>query len=145
MVIDNHLLRTAYKVTFHCMLGCVIGEFIGLSVGVSFSWTPLMITISSTFNAFICGILLAIIPIMRKHHISYICAIKIVWFGEAISISVMEITMNGVDYYMGGMNVSSVINVVFWNSLIMAIISGYFTVLPINYWLLKKHFKKCHA
>ncbi len=141
---DRKIFITAASVTVHCLIGCLIGEITGLFIGVSLSWTPPITIAFATILAFISGLLLAVISILKKHKISYLLAIKTVWFGEVISISGMEIAMNGVDYYIGGVNAVSIYDSIFWLGLIAAIPAGYITALPINYWLVKKNLKKCH-
>ena len=45
----------------------------------------------------------------------------------------MELAMNSVDYYMGGMNVASIFNSTFWIAFTYAFVAGYLAALPVNY------------
>lgn len=134
----------AGKVTFHCLVGCVIGEVIGLLIGVSIGLNPIYTMILATTLAFITGMLLAVISVIKHQKTKYIVAIKTVWLGEIVSIAVMEIAMNTTDYLIGGVNANSIFDSIFWIGIIFAIPMGYIAALPVNYWLIKKHLKKCH-
>ncbi len=130
----------AGKITIHCL----IGEFIGLLIGVSIGLHPIHTMILATILAFITGMLLAINSVIKNHKTIYTIAIKTVWLGEIVSITVMEIAMNVTDYFIGGVSASSIVDSIFWIGIIFAIPVGYIAALPVNYWLIKKHLKKCH-
>ena len=75
------------------------------------------------------------------HHETF----RIVWLGETISIGIMELTVNIVDFLAGGMQVQSISEPLFWYSLIAAIIAGFVAGFPVNYVMIKKNIKKkCH-
>ena len=71
-------------------------------------------------------------------------ALKLIWVGEAISIGVMEIVMNAVDYSVGGMQAGSVFAPIFWIGIAVAIPAGFLAAWPVNWWLLKRDLKACH-
>ncbi len=135
---------TTAKVTLHCLIGCSIGELLGLLIGVSLQLAPYATMILATILAFISGMWLAVVSIRRSHNMSYKLAIKTVWFGEVISIAVMELAMNGADFYVGGVNAASIYEYIFWLGFLVAIPAGYIAAFPINYILISKSLKKCH-
>lgn len=135
---------TAASATLHCLSGCVIGEFIGLALGVHYGWPPATTIIVATTLAFITGFGLTLIPLMRGRGLRFSEAWKIVWIGETISIGVMEFAMNFTDYHMGGMTVSSLAEPLFWGSLGAAVAAGYIAAFPVNWWLLQRNLKNCH-
>jgi len=135
---------SASIITIHCLIGCIIGEFIGLVIGVTIGLSPMSTMILATILAFITGMLLAILSVVRNHKVTYILAAKTVWLGEIISISVMELAMNGTDYWIGGVSATSIFEPIFWIGFILAIPAGYIAALPVNYFLLKRNLKKCH-
>jgi len=71
-------------------------------------------------------------------------ALKLIWIGEAISIGVMEIVMNAVDYMVGGMQSGSMLTPIFWYGIAVAIPAGFLAAWPVNWWLLSRDMKKCH-
>lgn len=137
-------IRTSAHATLHCLTGCVIGEVAGLAIGVtlglSAGWTILL----ATSLAYLSGMTLGLLPVMRDRHVGFVQALKIIWVGEVISIGVMEIAMNVVDYQMGGMSAPSVASWMFWRGIAFAIPAGFLAAWPVNYWLLKRNLKACH-
>lgn len=137
-------LRTAAHATLHCLTGCVIGELIGLMIGVSLGLHPYASMGLSTVLAYISGFSLTIFPLMRNTGLKFGSAFHAIWLGEAVSIGVMELIMNGVDYHMGGVRSGSITNLLFWEALAVAVPAGYVAAFPVNAWLIKRQLKKCH-
>jgi len=139
------MAKTSAQATFHCLTGCVIGEVIGLSIGVHYGLGMWPTMILATVLAYIAGFSLAIPPIMRREKLTFAQTMKAIWLGEAISIGVMEVVMNGVDYAIGGVQAMSLSEPIFYIGLIVAIPAGFLAAWPVNYVLLKKEIKgKCH-
>lgn len=137
-------LKTSAQATLHCLTGCVIGEVAGLVIGVSLGIGVWPTIILATVLAYAAGITLGLIPVMRSRHVGMLKALKIIWIGEVISIGVMELVMNLVDYHLGGMTAPSVASWMFWRGIIFAVPAGFFAAWPVNYWLLKRDLKSCH-
>ena len=137
-------LRTSAHATLHCLTGCVIGEVTGLMIGTLAGLTPWPMIILATVLSYASGITLGLIPVMRSQQVGLLAALKIIWIGEVISIGVMEIVMNLVDYQMGGMGAQSIVAWTFWRGLIFAVPAGFLAAWPANYWLLKRELKACH-
>lgn len=135
--------RAAASVTVHCLTGCAIGEFIGLAIGVSLGF-PVHLTITlAVALSFVSGFALTIIPMMRRG-VAFATAFQTVWLGEVISISVMELMMNLIDYHMGGMRGVSMMHAQYWEAFGAALVAGYFAALPVNKWMLSRNMKNCH-
>ena len=137
-------LRTSAQATLHCLTGCVIGEVVGLAVGVSLGLGTWPTIILATVLAYATGMTLGLIPVIRSRHVELVEALRIIWVGEVISIGVMEIVMNFVDYQMGGMSAPSIASWMFWRGILFAVPAGFLAAWPINYWLLKRELKACH-
>lgn len=142
---DGTLFNTSMHATLHCLTGCVIGEVIGLAIGVHFGIGMWPTMILATVLAYIAGFSLAIPPIMRSQGLSFQQAFRAIWLGEAISIGVMEVVMNGVDYMVGGVQAASLSSPIFYIGLAAAIPAGFLAGWPVNYVLLRNAIKgKCH-
>ena len=137
-------LKTSIHATLHCLTGCVIGEVAGLVIGVSLGLAAWPTMILATILSYVSGMTLGLVPVMREQGVTLVQALKIIWIGEVISIGVMEIVMNVVDYHMGGVTAPSVATWMFWRGLVFAIPAGFITAWPVNYWLLKRELKACH-
>ena len=137
-------LKTSVQATIHCLTGCVIGEVAGLMIGVSLGLAPWPTIILATALSYLSGMTLGLLPVMRDQGATLLQALRIIWIGEVISIGVMEIVMNVVDYQLGGMTAASVWTWMFWRGLVFAIPAGFLAAWPVNYWLLGRDLKTCH-
>ncbi len=139
------LRTTSAQATLHCLTGCVIGEVLGLAIGVHFQLGMWPTMILATVLAYIAGFSLAVPPIMKREKLRFAQAFRAIWLGEVISIGVMEIVMNWVDYLIGGVGAASLTSPIFYIGLAVAIPAGFIAAWPVNYWLLKKELKgHCH-
>jgi hypothetical protein len=137
-------LRTSAQATLHCLTGCVIGEIAGLAIGVGLglgTWTTIIL---ATMLAYATGMTLGLLPVMKSRGVGLLEAFRIIWVGEVISIGVMEVVMNFVDYQMGGMGAPSIASWVFWRGILFAVPAGFLAAWPVNFWLLKRELKACH-
>jgi hypothetical protein len=136
--------RLAARSTQHCLTGCIIGEVIGLAIGIELGLaTGVTITIA-TILSYVSGFILGLTPVMKGRGLSLFEAFKLIWLGEVISIGVMEIVMNAVDYKMGGMATTSFFTWQAWRGLLVAVPAGFLAAWPVNYWLLGRELKACH-
>jgi hypothetical protein len=122
----------------------VIGEVAGLGIGVTLGLATWQTITLATVLAYLSGMTLGLLPVMKSQHVGFLQALRIIWIGEVISIGVMELVMNFVDYQMGGVNAPSVASWMFWRGLVFAIPAGFIAAWPVNYWLLKRELKACH-
>lgn len=141
---ESNSLKPAFHATIHCLSGCMIGEFIGLSFGVTAGLAPMTTMFLSTLLAFISGFSLTVFPLMRNAKLDFHSAMKAIWLGELLSIGIMELVMNSVDYHMGGVRSGSIANPLFWKALSIAVPAGFIAALPVNAILIAKQMKRCH-
>jgi hypothetical protein len=137
-------LATSFHATVHCLTGCVIGEVAGLMIGVTLGLSAFATIALATGLAYATGMTLGLVPVMRRERIGALAALRIIWLGEVISIGVMELVMNWVDYEMGGMAAPSVASWMFWRGIAIAVPAGFLAAWPVNYWLLRRNLKACH-
>lgn len=128
----------ATQATLHCLLGCGIGEFIGLALGVTLGLGPWATTALATVLGFLSGYVLGLWPLARQG-MGWIRAFRLIWIGETLSIAVMELAMNLVDYHAGGMRAASVLSLRFWTAYALALPAGFLVAWPVNFWLLKRN------
>ena len=135
---------TSAQATIHCLIGCVIGEVAGLIIGVSLGLAIWQTITLATALAYVSGMTLGLVPIVRNLGKTFLEALRLIWIGEVLSIGVMEIAMNWADYSVGGMQAGSILEPVFWLGIAVAIPAGFLAAWPVNYWLIKRDMKKCH-
>jgi hypothetical protein len=97
----------------------------------------------ATVLAYASGFGLTIWPLLRSG-MAFRPALTTVFVGEAVSIGVMEVAMNAVDFAMGGMGVRSLFAPRYWQALAVAAVAGFLVAWPVNFWLLARNMKKCH-
>jgi len=135
--------NAAAMVTVHCLTGCLIGEWTGLAIGVTLS-LPVGVTATlATALAYASGFGLTMWPLLRQG-IDFWRALSTVFIGEAVSIGVMEVAMNTIDFAMGGMGVRSLFAARYWEALALASVAGFLAAWPVNFSLLGRNTKKCH-
>lgn len=135
---------TSAQATIHCLVGCVIGEVTGLIIGITAGLAIWQTIALATTLAYISGMTLGVVPVMRHQGKTFVQALKLIWIGEVLSIGVMEIAMNWADYAVGGMQAGSILEPVFWLGIAVAVPAGFLAAWPVNYWLIKRDMKKCH-
>ncbi len=135
--------HAAAMVTLHCLTGCLIGEWIGLAIGVALSLRVGVTIVLATALAYTSGFGLTMWPLLRRG-MGVWPSLTTVFIGEAVSIGVMEVAMNAVDYAMGGMGVKSLFAARYWEALAIACVAGFLAAWPVNFWLLGRNMKKCH-
>lgn len=136
--------KLATHATVHCLLGCAIGELAGLMIGVSLGFDPWATIALATVLGFASGYVLGLVPLVRTGK-TWGEAFRMIWLGETISIGVMELVMNVVDYNLGGVHASSVMSFQFWIGYLFALPAGFIAAWPVNYWLLGREIKRpCH-
>lgn len=134
----------AAHATLHCSIGCIIGETVGLMLGTTFGFSQIVSMLVATTLAYASGFALAVFPLMRRTGLGAAEALAAIWLGEAISIGVMELVMNAIDYRLGGMRTGSVLNPLFWEALAVATAVGFLAAWPVNAWLIAKQLRQHH-
>jgi hypothetical protein len=122
----------------------VIGEVAGLAIGVTLGLAAWQTIVLATLLAYASGMTLGLLPVMKSREVGLLEALRIIWIGEVVSIGVMELAMNWVDYEMGGMGAPSIASWMFWRGLIVAVPAGFLAAWPVNWWLIRRDLKGCH-
>ncbi|PSO70723.1 MAG: copper oxidase [Cyanobacteria bacterium QS_3_48_167] len=132
---QDSLWRRTFRSDAHCYSGCGLGEIIGVTLtvgllGLSNLWVALI-----TFAcAYIIGFSLTIGPLLQGGE-SLTSAISDSFWGETASITGMEVAAIGVDLWLAGD--ARMGNLLFWGSLIVSLIVGFFIAYPINALLIR--------
>jgi len=134
----------AAHATLHCSIGCILGETAGLVLGTTLHFSQVESMLVSTALAYCTGFLLAVYPLMQRTGLSFASAFGAIWIGEAISIGVMELVMNAIDYHMGGMRTGSILSGRFWGALLVATAVAFVIAWPVNAWLIVKKLRRHH-
>lgn len=139
---NSALNSMAVSATLHCLTGCAIGEILGLIIGTAFGLSNIITILLAVSLAFVFGFSLSTLPLL-KAGIGFTAALSIVIAADTVSITVMEIVDNLVMYLIPGAMHSTLVEPLFWLSMMIALTAAFFAALPVNKYLLKKN--KGHA
>ena len=127
----------AISATLHCLAGCALGEITGLVVGTAFHYSNATTLFLSIVLAFLFGYSLSLLPLL-KSGMSRAVAFKIVLAADTLSIATMELVDTIVMIVMPGAMDASVVQPLFWISMILALTIAFFAALPVNKYLLAR-------
>lgn len=132
----------AFSATLHCLTGCAIGEVLGLIIGTAFGLSNGVTTVMATLLAFVFGFGLSTLPLL-KAGAGFVAAISVVAAADTLSITTMEIVDNLVMYTIPGAMYATLIDPLFWISMMISLVVAFFAAFPVNKYLLKRN--KGHA
>lgn len=134
----SNWLKSAHN-TKWCLLGCAIGDFgtIAYFQYNDHQMSVFTVMALATFNGLLTSIILETIILIRSGF-EFSKAFKTAIGMSFLSMLAMEIAMNSTDYLLTG---GAIIT---WWVLPLALITGFITPWPYNYWRLEKHGKSCH-
>ena len=129
-----------------CMLGDIVGEWVvflgGLSIAGAFLWSYYIVDYAL---AWILGILFQNASIMQMKNKSFKEGLSEAIKADALSLSMVEIGLFGwmaFSYFMLFGGTLHPINPIYWFSMQIGMILGFFTSYPANWWLVKRGIKE---
>jgi hypothetical protein len=131
------LNRLAAQATTHCLIGCGIGEVLGLVIGTGLGWTTVPTIVLAVALAFVFGYSLTLWPLVRSG-MSLGAAAGLAFAADTLSITVMEIVDNGVVLIVPGAMDAHLDSPLFWGSLALALAIAWVVAFPVNRWLIAR-------
>ena len=132
--------KLAFSATLHCLLGCGIGEVVGIIIGTALLWTNVNTLILAVALGFVFGFALGIRPYL-KAGFNLKKAFKIVHIAEGLSIAVMETAEVLVEVYTPGVMAAGLQSWLFWVGMLLALTAGFIAAYPVNFILISKNIK----
>ncbi|NRB40181.1 MAG: DUF4396 domain-containing protein [Pseudomonadales bacterium] len=134
----SNWLKSAHN-TKWCLIGCAIGDFgtIAYFQFTEHQLSTLTVMLLAAFNGLITSIMLETVILLRSGF-DWEKAFKTAIGMSFISMLAMEFAMNATDYLLTGGAMLT------WWVIPLALIAGFITPWPYNYWRLQKHGKSCH-
>lgn len=142
---DNKLWKRASFNTLNCLIGCSIGDF-GMIIYLQafYPETPMYWQMILAIVAGLStSIMLETIILKTRESFNWLLALKTAFGMSFISMVAMEVAMNTTDFMITG-GKAAFDSVGYWLALVPALIVGFLTPLPYNYYKLKKFNKACH-
>lgn len=131
------LTALAVSATAHCLTGCAIGEVLGMVIGTALEWSSGATVVLAVVLAFFFGYLLTITPVLRAG-VSLRQAVGVALAADTLSITVMEVTDNGIMLLVPGAMEAGVVSLLFWGSLFASLVVAFVVTVPVNRWLISK-------
>lgn len=135
--------KLAFSATLHCLIGCGIGEVLGIVIGTYFGIGKVNTLILAVTLGFVVGLILGIRPLL-KAKFDFKRALKTVLIAEGLSILVMEATEVLIEVYTPGVMAAGLTNWIFWAGMLLAMSGGFIAAYPINYYFIGKGIRHQH-
>lgn len=132
----NNQIKVAIRATLHCLLGCSIGEILGMVLTTAFNLSNSANITISILLAFIFGYSLTLIPLI-EHGLGFKKSLGIAIGADTISITSMEFMDNLVIFLIPSALNANLNDFLFWGSLFASIIVAFIFTVPVNYFLIK--------
>ena len=133
---ENHYLLAA-SATLHCLLGCGLGEVLGMSIGTWLHWSNLATMALAIILGFVLGFVFGMVPLIRAGF-SLKQAFRQVLIAEGLSIAVMETVEVLVQVNAPGVMDAHLTGWLFWKGMLMGLVAGFIAAYPVNLIFIKK-------
>ncbi|MFJ9742942.1 DUF4396 domain-containing protein [Streptomyces sp. NPDC101166] len=126
---------TAAKATLHCLVGCAIGEILGMAVGTALLWGNVPTMILAIALAFVFGYSLTLFAV-RRAGLDLRSAIKVALAADTVSIAVMELVDNAIVAFTPGAMDAQLSDGLFWSALLGGFVIAFLVTTPVNKWMI---------
>lgn len=82
--------RMAASATLHCLVGCAVGEMVGVTIGTHLNWQPHETVLLAALLSFVSGYSVSTWPLLRAR-VPFFKALRIVFAADTVSILTMTI------------------------------------------------------
>ena len=131
----DHKTRMAIKHTTHCLIGCGIGEILGMIIASSLGWHRLGRLSLAIILAFFFGYLLTYWSV-RKQTKNAKEAIKITLATDTVSITTMEIVDNTIEFIIPNSLFVTATSFRFWWGLALSLTIAFIVTVPVNRYMM---------
>lgn len=135
--VKSSVNKMAASATIHCLLGCAIGEMIGVTIGTHFGFEAHQTVLLAATLSFISGYAVSTWPLVRSG-MKVIEAIKLVFAADTVSILTMTIVDNLVMLLIPGAMHKDLTHPIYWISRGLSLSAAFVAAWPVNIYLLKR-------
>jgi putative flippase GtrA len=128
----------AIEHTIHCLVGCGIGEVLGMLIASVLGWHRIARTPIAIALAFIIGYSLTYRGV-RKQADSASDALKITFATDTVSIFSMELVDNTIELIIPNALVVTAASFRFWWGLTLALVLAFVITVPVNRYMMAKY------
>lgn len=127
----------AASATLHCLIGCAIGEMIGVTIGTHFGWLAHNTVLFAALLSFVSGYSVSTWPLLRAG-LSFRKALRLVLAADTVSILTMTIVDNLIMLIVPGAMEKNLVHPVYWFSRTLSLTAAFIAAYPVNIWLLSR-------
>jgi hypothetical protein len=127
----------ALSATLHCLIGCAVGEMVGVTIGTHTGIQPHETVMLASVLSFVSGYSLSTWPLI-KAQLPFLKALRLVFAADTLSILSMTIADNILMMLIPGAMDKDLTHPVYWFSRIISIAAAFIVAYPVNSYLLKR-------
>ena len=139
----NKQIKLAASATFYCLLGCGLGEIVGVIIGTALAFSNVQTIVLAVSLGFVFGFSLGLMPLL-KARFRLKDAVRQVLVAEGLSIVVMETAEVLIEVYTPGVMAAGLASWLFWGGMLLALIAGFIAAFPVTYVLVGKGIRHVH-
>ncbi|MEV5087954.1 DUF4396 domain-containing protein [Streptomyces griseoincarnatus] len=125
----------AIRATLHCLLGCAVGEILGMVIGTALLWGNVPTMALAIGLAFAFGYSFTLFAVVRAG-VSLKAAVKIALAADTVSIAVMELVDNAIIALTPGAMDAHLSEGLFWYALLGGFAVAFLVTTPVNKWMI---------
>jgi len=129
--------KMATQATFHCLMGCGLGEVVGIAIATALALNNTNSIILAVSLGAVFGIILGLRPWLKEGY-TFSKALKNVLIAEGLSIVVMETAEVLVEVYTPGVMQAGLTDWKLYAGMALALTAGFIAAWPVNYFLAKR-------
>lgn len=137
------IMALAASATFHCLIGCGLGEVLGMVLSIWLGLSMMSTTIFSIILGFEAGLMLGIVPLLRQNF-TVSRALRTVILAEGLSIAVMEAFEFLTQWMIPGVMTAGLTDRIFWIGMVASLVVGFIAAFPVNYVMIKRGVRHVH-
>ena len=135
--------RQAIEHTKHCLIGCGIGEILGMLIASTLGWHRIGRLSLAVVLAFFFGYMLTYRGV-RKNTATATEAIKITVATDTISITSMELIDNMIEFIIPNALLVTATSFRFWWGLALSLSIAFIVTVPVNRYMIRKNPQQHH-
>jgi hypothetical protein len=131
------LNQAAVSATTHCLIGCALGEVVGMALATAFGWGNTAQIILAIVLAFAFGYALTLQPVLRAG-VGFRDASRIAIASDTVSIAIMEAVDNLFVLLVPGAIDAGLGDAKFWWSIALGFVIAFGPAWAANRWLIAR-------
>jgi hypothetical protein len=134
---SQSLTQLAMTATAHCLIGCGIGEVLGMAIATALGWGNAASVALAVLLAFVFGYAFTLFPLV-KSGMAFTTAASLAFASDTVSVATMEVADNAVMLLIPGAMDAGLTDPLFWGSLAASLAVAFVAAVPVNRWLIAR-------